>query len=62
VTKTAKEIWKYDEDRVNYIISKGYCVIIIWEIDWFKNKEYRENKKQEILNAICENKIIKKNR
>ena len=24
VTKTAKEIWKYDEDRVNYIISKGF--------------------------------------
>ncbi|MCK9428409.1 MAG: hypothetical protein M0R17_00180 [Candidatus Omnitrophica bacterium] len=61
VGKTASEIWEYDKNREIYIISKGYCVIIIWETEWFKNKKYRDGKTLEILNAVCKSKVINKN-
>lgn len=36
---TALEKWKFDENRINHFISKGYKVLIIWEKDYQENKE-----------------------
>lgn len=55
IKKTAKEVWDFDSRREEYLKSKGYHVIIIWEIAWLKDLEYRNLKIKEILNEVCEN-------
>jgi len=35
--KVAKDIWEKDKNRLNYIRSCGYEVLIIWENDIYKN-------------------------
>lgn len=47
--KTAKDKWKEDEDKINFIRDKGYQVLVIWEMD-LKNDKIMVEK--EILNFI----------
>ena len=37
--KTAKEIWKQDEIKINKAKEKGFDVKIVWESDYLKNKD-----------------------
>lgn len=37
--KTANEIWKYDNEKIDFIKSLGFDVLIIWESDYYNNKE-----------------------
>jgi hypothetical protein len=39
IKKTAKEIWKQDEEKNNKAKLKGFDVKIIWESDYHKNKD-----------------------
>lgn len=36
---TAKEKWEYDKMRIDIFKSLGYDVLIVWERDFYKNKE-----------------------
>lgn len=36
---TAKEIWKKDQEKINFAQSQGYEVLIVWESDFKENKE-----------------------
>lgn len=38
INKTAEEIWTHDKQRIDFLESIGYSVLIIWESDWKKNK------------------------
>ena len=38
INKTSEEIWTYDKQRIDFLESIGYSVLIIWECDWKKNK------------------------
>jgi G:T-mismatch repair DNA endonuclease (very short patch repair protein) len=38
INKTAEEIWLHDKQRIDFLESLGYNVLIIWECDWKKNK------------------------
>lgn len=38
-SKTAKEIWEQDENRINELKKLGYSIKIIWEQDYRNNKE-----------------------
>jgi very-short-patch-repair endonuclease len=38
INKTSEEIWTYDKQRIDFLESIGYSVLIIWESDWKKNK------------------------
>lgn len=38
-TIVAKDIWEKDNEKINFIKSLGYEVLIIWESDYYKNKE-----------------------
>jgi len=40
----AKDKWKSDKLRKEYLISKGYDVIEIWENDWLNNKDEQINR------------------
>ncbi len=42
----AKEIWKFDEDKIKLIEKKCYEVLVIWETD------YRNNPQQILQNCI----------
>ena len=35
--KITTEVWKFDFDKVNFAISQGYSVLIIWETDYKKD-------------------------
>jgi len=37
--KTAEEIWKIDQIKVETAILQGYEVMIVWENDFLQNKE-----------------------
>jgi hypothetical protein len=37
--KPAKDIWEYDRKRIDWITSKGYSVMVVWETDYNTNKE-----------------------
>lgn len=37
--KTAKQIWKKDEFKIKTLKKLGYEILIIWELNIFKNKE-----------------------
>jgi hypothetical protein len=50
--KTAKEIWEYDNTKIDLIKNKGYNLEIMWESDY--------NKSPFIINKIIE-KYVKKN-
>lgn len=39
IKKLAKQIWEEDSDRLDYLRSEGYCVIVIWGSQWKKYKE-----------------------
>lgn len=39
LNKTAKEIWKEDNDKHEKAIIKGYTIKTIWETEYYKNKE-----------------------
>ena len=47
--KTITEVWKFDFDKVNFAISQGYSVLIIWETDYKKNYTNTINKCMEFL-------------
>lgn len=38
-TLVAKDIWAKDEQKINFAISQGYEVLVIWESDFKQNKE-----------------------
>lgn len=38
INKTSEEIWTYDKQRIDFLESIGYSVLVIWESDWKKNK------------------------
>jgi endogenous inhibitor of DNA gyrase (YacG/DUF329 family) len=46
---TAEQKWQDDENRLTFLKSKGYDVLIIWEHDW---KEKRDELKKEILTFL----------
>lgn len=46
INSSAEEIWEKDSKKIEYIQSKGYDVLVIWE------KEFRENKETTIQKAI----------
>jgi len=50
--KTAKEIWDYDDNKIDLIKTKGYYLEIIWESDF--------NKDPKIINKVI-SKYVKKN-
>jgi hypothetical protein len=39
INKTAKEIWEFDENKNNKAINKGFQIKIVWENEYYKNKE-----------------------
>lgn len=39
IKSTSKEIWQKDMIKNNFIISKGYEILVIWENEYRKNKE-----------------------
>lgn len=44
---TSEQIWQKDEQKRNFVISKGFLVYYIWE------KDFRENKEKTI--ELCKN-------
>ena len=46
---TAKEIWENDSIKINKVLNKGYKVLVIWESDYYKNKEKTFKKCKEFL-------------
>jgi len=46
---TAKEIWEKDEQKIDFINSKGYDVMILWESDYLKNPNDVIEKIEEFL-------------
>lgn len=36
-SKTAKEIWERDNEKISYAQSRGYEVLVVWELDFCKN-------------------------
>ena len=36
---TAKEIWNKDKQKIDFIIEKGFKVLVAWECDYNNNKE-----------------------
>jgi very-short-patch-repair endonuclease len=47
--KTAKEIWQFDEIRLNILRQEGYEVFIVWEQEFRKNREDTLNNCLEFL-------------
>lgn len=52
IKKTAKEIWEYDTNRVNFINTHGYITICIWESD-MKLAKFRDTLISKVENALC---------
>lgn len=53
---TAGKIWEKDKQRIDFLISIGYDILIIWENDWIKNKQKcidNINKFYEDVNQKC---------
>ena len=38
-SRTAKEIWEYDREKIKFLQNMGYEVLIIWEHEFYKDKE-----------------------
>jgi len=55
IGKTASEIWQYDKDKCNFIISFGYDIITVWEYDWNNDDKFFNNLKIKIENKIYKN-------
>ena len=53
IKKTAKDIWNHDKQRIKNIKKIGYNVIVVWELDYKKNRDILF---QELINEICKNK------
>lgn len=49
--KTAKEIWKYDNQKIKLARKQGFDVLVIWESDYRNNKENIINKCYEFLTS-----------
>lgn len=58
-TKTAKEIWKHDKRRIDWLKKNGYKVLVIWEYDYNKNKEQTIHKCIKFINKNYEKTQIK---
>ena len=37
--KTAKELWEYDNNKIDLIKSKGYNLVIVWESELKENPD-----------------------
>lgn len=46
----AEEIWDNDSDKINYLKSKNYDVLVVWEYDWNKNKQNEISEIKRFLN------------
>jgi hypothetical protein len=46
----AKDIWDYDEKRINFATQRGFEVLVIWENDYKINKEEAINKCIKFIN------------
>lgn len=55
VKKYARDVWKEDEIKVNFLKSFGYEVLVIWEKDFRENKQYTIDR---VVNYVelCRNK------
>lgn len=49
ISKLAKEIWDDDNMRILKLNKLGYKEIIVWELDWNKNKKFFENFKNKLI-------------
>ena len=47
----AKDIWSYDEMRINRVKEIGFDVLVVWESDYKKNKEETVQKCIDFLNS-----------
>lgn len=45
----AEDIWRFDNEKISFIKNLGYDVLIVWESDYYKNKEETINKCIEFL-------------
>lgn len=48
--KTAKEIWKNDSNKIEWLVNRGYKVLTIWELEYRKNPDVILNKCLNFLN------------
>lgn len=37
--KTAYEIWRFDSEKIDFVIKKGYKVMVVWESDYTNSSE-----------------------
>ena len=44
--RSAKDIWEYDANKIKNLHDEGFCVIIVWE------SEYKRNKRATILKCV----------
>lgn len=38
IKKTAKEIWEYDKEKIDFVKNKGYDILVIWENEFKQNR------------------------
>jgi len=50
---TAKEIWKHDKMKNDYIKTLGYELMIVWETDYYKNKKHEIQRCRTFLESKC---------
>lgn len=50
-SKTAKQVWEYDKNKIEWFREKGYETLVVWEYDILKDTE---NTKRKILEFINE--------
>jgi hypothetical protein len=51
INVSAKEIWQYDQLKYNIAKNKGYEILVVWESDYYDNKEDILNKCIKFLNS-----------
>ena len=56
VRKYAKEIWTFDQNKINSLNNLGYIVIVLWEYNWNNDINFFEKLKTLIEDEICKNK------
>lgn len=49
--KVAKDVWRYDENKINCAIEHGYDVMVIWESDYYKDKDKTINSILKFINV-----------
>jgi hypothetical protein len=47
--RVVSDVWERDRKRIQYLVDSGYEVMIVWEMDWHKNREDCLNKLRSYL-------------